>query len=59
MYNECRYFNTIELRRIGSFPLDFNFNGNKEDYIIGMSVPPIMMAQVATRIYKYFISKFI
>lgn len=27
------------------------------DYICGMSVPPVMMAQVATRVYEQWLSK--
>lgn len=41
----------------GSYPLDYNFNGNKPKYIIGMSVPPVMTAQVATNIYEQWLSK--
>jgi DNA (cytosine-5)-methyltransferase 1 len=44
-----------ELIVCGSFPLDFNFNGNKPQYLIGMSVPPVMVANVATEIYTQWI----
>lgn len=36
----------------GSFPTDYNFGENDYQYIIGMSVPPIMVAQIAQEIYK-------
>lgn len=42
---------------IGSFPLDYNYCGQHSQYVIGMSVPPIMMAQVAYRVYKQVLSK--
>lgn len=45
----------------GSFPLDYNFKTNSENgvkYLIGMSVPPIMTAQIATEIYNQWITKF-
>jgi len=39
----------------GSFPLDYNFCNLKIIYVIGMSVPPVMMAQIATQIYKQWL----
>ena len=42
----------------GSFPLDYNFGKNMPRYIIGMSVPPLMIANIADRIYNQWISKF-
>lgn len=36
---------------IGSFPLDYNFLDINPHYLIGMSVPPVMMAQVAYQVY--------
>jgi hypothetical protein len=37
--------------QIGSFPLDYNFKKIDVKYLIGMSVPPIMTAQVSYQIY--------
>lgn len=37
---------------IGSYPGDYNFKGQDNIYLIGMSVPPIMTAQIASRIYE-------
>jgi DNA (cytosine-5)-methyltransferase 1 len=47
---------------LGSFPLDYNFMEDgkcKNDgrYIIGMSVPPVMTAQVANQVYEQWLSK--
>ena len=42
---------------IGSFPKDYNFNGNRIQYIIGMSVPPVMTANISTEIYKQWLNK--
>ncbi len=39
------------LKLIGSYPLDYNFKTIKPKYLIGMSVPPVMMAQIANQIY--------
>lgn len=40
-----------ECKLIGSFPLDFNFKKVIPKYLIGMSVPPVMTAQIAHQIY--------
>ena len=43
---------------IGSYPLDYNhLDFNNPQYLIGMSVPPVMVAQIASRIYEQWISK--
>jgi|TARA_R110000824_G_scaffold50251_4_gene140534 DNA (cytosine-5)-methyltransferase 1 len=49
-----------DLKKIGSFPLDYDFinnSSNNTKYIIGMSVPPIMTAQISSRIYEQWLSK--
>lgn len=38
-----------------SYPLDYNFLDNKVQYLVGMSVPPVMMAQVAYQVYLQWI----
>ena len=57
VFNEKRYLNDLEIIRGGSFPTDYNFNGNSIHYIVGMSVPPIMMAKIALQIYEQWLSK--
>lgn len=37
--------------QIGSYPLDYNFKKINTQYLIGMSVPPVMTAQIAHQIY--------
>jgi DNA (cytosine-5)-methyltransferase 1 len=39
-----------EYRMIGSYPNDYNFQDIPQKYLIGMSVPPVMMAQIAHQI---------
>lgn len=51
------YMNVSELSQIGSYPLDYDFNGNAFDYLIGMSVPPVMTAQIAKQVYEQWLSK--
>jgi DNA (cytosine-5)-methyltransferase 1 len=46
-----------EIKMIGSYPLDYNFINNEPGYLIGMSVPPVMTAQIATEIYNQWINK--
>lgn len=46
-----------EFCKIGSYPLDYEFMSNNWGYLIGMSVPPVMTAQVATEIYNQWLSK--
>jgi DNA (cytosine-5)-methyltransferase 1 len=40
----------------GSYPLDYNLMSNQAIYMVGMSVPPVMVAQIATRIYDEWLS---
>jgi len=47
-----------EFCNIGSYPQDYNFtNNNQWGYLIGMSVPPLMTAQIAKKIYEQWLSK--
>lgn len=46
-----------EVKCVGTFPQDYNFCSEQMYYIVGMSVPPVMMAQVASRIYEQWLSK--
>lgn len=41
-----------EQLKISSWPEDYDFCGLKPHYIMGMSVPPVMMANVAHEIYE-------
>ena len=43
--------------KVSSFPTDYDFGNQKPYYVCGMSVPPVMMAQVASRIYEQWLSK--
>jgi DNA (cytosine-5)-methyltransferase 1 len=46
-----------EFCKIGSYPIDYNFTANNWGYLIGMSVPPVMTAQIATEIYNQWLCK--
>lgn len=46
-----------DLCKVGSFPSDYDFNGIKAHKLIGRSVPPCMCANIASRVYEYWLSK--
>jgi DNA (cytosine-5)-methyltransferase 1 len=54
---EPRHLYKSEFCAIGSYPQDYNFIDNKYGYLIGMSVPPVMTAQIAHQIYLQWLSK--
>lgn len=45
-----------EVLMAGTYPMDYNFKSNKPEYLIGMSVPPVMVAQIATQIWEQWLS---
>ena len=49
------YFHNEDLIKGGSFLCDYNFLDLKHKYLIGMSVPPVMMANIATEIYNQWL----
>jgi len=57
IYGEKRYRNFDELCECGSYPKDYDFSGNKPEYLIGMSVPPVVMANISEQIYLQWLSK--
>ncbi|MCM1543677.1 MAG: DNA (cytosine-5-)-methyltransferase [Ruminococcus sp.] len=57
LFDYPRYLSQSEVCKIASFPTDYDFGGNKPHYVAGMSVPPVMMAQIATAIWGQWLSK--
>lgn len=57
LFDQPRFLGQSEVCCISSFPQDYNFAGQSPHYICGMSVPPIMMAQIASQIYEQWLSK--
>jgi DNA (cytosine-5)-methyltransferase 1 len=51
-YEKLKALSNNELKLAGSYPLDYNFKKIEPKYLIGMSVPPVMTAQIATEIYN-------
>lgn len=57
VFSEKRRLSDLECQLAGSYPLDYDFLHTKPKYLIGMSVPPVMTAQVAHQIYLQWLSK--
>lgn len=49
-YNKPIYVSDEKLIKISSFPTDYNFHKCKVQYVVGMSVPPVMMAHISNAI---------
>lgn len=56
-YSEIREMSKNEVLMAGTFPLDYNFKNIEPKYLIGMSVPPVMTAQIAHQIYLQWLIK--
>lgn len=60
-FSAKRHLSTAELVRIQSFPQDYDFMRNGDyshvKYVLGMSVPPIMMKGVAEQVAKQLFKK--
>jgi DNA (cytosine-5)-methyltransferase 1 len=52
-----KWLNKSGLCIVGSYPQDYNFLNNRTGYLIGMSVPPVMTAQIATEIHNQWLTK--
>lgn len=48
----CRKLNSYENIICSTFPLDYEFLNEPVAYICGMSVPPVMMANIANRVHE-------
>ena len=57
LFDYPRYRNFDELCESGSFPKDYNFLDVRPVYLIGMSVPPLMIKKIAVEIYEQWLSK--
>ena len=64
--NQCEgFFHSTEKRKIsdneckliGTYPFDYNFKQLRPMYLIGMSVPPVMTAQIANQIKIQWLDK--
>jgi DNA (cytosine-5)-methyltransferase 1 len=53
-YDACG-FSDDDFRNIQTFPQDYDFGDQSAQYICGMSVPPVMMAQIATEVHQQWL----
>ena len=51
-FDKPGFISDRDVTLLQSFPLDYNFCGQDPCYVCGMSVPPVMMANIATEIYE-------
>ena len=56
-FDEPRILSKHEVNCVSTFPQDYNYMEESPHYIAGMSVPPVMMAQVASNVYEQWLSK--
>jgi len=57
LFDKPRHLTHRELCLGGSYPIDYDFCGLQTQYLIGMSVPPVMVAQIAHEVYKQWLCK--
>ena len=48
-------FGDMDFVNIQTFPQDYDFVQESPQYVCGMSVPPVMMAQIATEVYQQWL----
>jgi DNA (cytosine-5)-methyltransferase 1 len=56
-YEKKKALSNNELKQCGTYPLDYNFKSIEPKYLIGMSVPPVMTAQIANQIKLQWLDK--
>ena len=56
-FDKFQEVGAADISQIGSFPLDYDFRNVSPTYLIGMSVPPVMTAQIAHQICLQWLSK--
>jgi len=56
-YRENRHLSKEQLSQVGTYPMDYDYLNVPFKYLIGMSVPPVMTAQIAKQVYEQWLSK--
>ena len=57
LYDIPRSPNQKELLKISAFPYDYDFCGQNLTFIMGMSIPPVMMARISEQIRLQWLDK--
>lgn len=55
-FADKKLLSDLDLIHIQTFPEDYNFGTNDVQYVCGMSVPPNMMANIATEVYEQWLA---
>jgi DNA (cytosine-5)-methyltransferase 1 len=55
IYEFKRHLNDKETVMCGTYPMDYNFKNVEPKYLIGMSVPPVAMAQISLKIKEQWL----
>lgn len=56
-FSEPKHLSKNELKACGTYPIDYDFQDIEAKYLIGMSVPPVMIAQIANQIRIQWLDK--
>lgn len=56
-WNKPLYLSKREITLGSSFPLDYDFGKEHPEYICGMSVPPVMIANIANKIWEQWLCR--
>ena len=54
-YADAEKLSDQDMINIQTFPQDYNFGREPVQYVCGMSVPPVMMANIATEVYEQWL----
>lgn len=57
LYSDPVFISNTEIIKASSFPIDYQAPENKVMFLCGMSVAPLMSAQISYQIYKQWLSK--
>lgn len=57
LHSEPRFLNSIEQLKCNSWSLDYDFLGQKQVYVLGMSVPPLAMYRISKEIQTQWLDK--
>lgn len=57
LYSEPKCISKTEMLKASTFPIDYDAEEGKIQFLTGMSVAPLMSAQISYQIYKQWLSK--
>ena len=56
-FSQRKHLSNTELILASTFPLDYDFKQQNVKYVVGMSVPPVMMANISMEVYSQWFKK--